>query len=539
MPADIMKSILYACGLLIRSLQRRVDLHCCDQRGAVALIFAITALPITLAVATAVDFARIASGRAALQSSADNAALSGAAAYVAYAQGDALNAVAVSTAASAFCNVTTTLPSGYTLVASTGSKPCGAAQGPVVSAIIAGYQTGTPGIAAGSGCSATQTVVSGYTCGFTVTVTATAKTNLMFAGLLGASNTLSVTATAVNPFINLANALSTTLQANAWNANSIWVYPLLLDTEGQPDFSTNSGALPDTNTCTGDPTQTWCGSYSMVASTKYASCKAANPCTVNGTIFGGSGGIVQNIKAPSAVITATTPLGIALQSAAGGYQAPSGGSPTYNAYGYSSQQPPNNCFWPRTIAYNTIAQTYDSTNTPLIVDSSGGWTYPTHWFYSSYLANNNPPSQRLIDMQNNQNINPNTNQAFKYQVIKSVPKVVSGANSPATCASPATAPNAEKLVTTFPEVGSSNCSLFIVKNPTTLTADPSYAANKICFNPSTTPGRQYAALSCQTYGKSSYAFFWNDMGSFVDDYDYNNGVVLVNCSAVPKVILIN
>ncbi len=142
-------------------------------------------------------------------------------------------------------------------------------------------------------------------------------------------------------------------------------------------------------------------------------------------------------------------------------------------------------------------------------------------------------------MQNNQSINPNTNQAFKYQVIRSVPRVVSGANSPATCTSPATAPNTESLVTTFPETGLSNCSLFIVKNPTTLTADPSYAANKICFNPSTTPGRQYAALSCQTYGKSSYAFFWNDMGGHVDDFDYNNGVVLVNCSAVPKVILIN
>lgn len=535
MPGDIMKLVPDACGLQIRSLQRRVGLHCRDQRGAVALIFAITALPITLAVATAVDFARIASGRAALQSVADNAALSGAAAYVAYAQGDALNAVAVSIATSAFCNVTTTLPSGYKVVESTGSKPCNAAQGPVVSAVIAGYQKGTPGIAAESGCSATQTVVSGYRCGFAVTVTATAKTNLMFAGLLGASNTLVVTATAINPFINLNDALSTTLVAKAWNANSIWVYPLLLDTEGQPNFSTNSGALPDTSTCTGNPTQTWCGSYSMVASSKYKSCNAVNPCTVNGTIFGGSGGIVQNIHASSAVITATTPLGVAFQSAAGGYQNASGGSPTYNAYGYNlKQQPPNKCFWPKTIVYDTVAQTYDSANTPLIVNSSGEWTYPTHWFYSSYLAQNNPPSQRLIDMQNNTNINPSTNEAFKYQVITSVPKVVGGANSPTICASPATDSNAEKIVTTYPETGASNCSLYIVKNPTTLGA-----AFNTCFNPSTTPGRQYAALSCQNYSKSSYAFFWNDMGGYYDDYDYNDGVLVVDCAAVPNVILIN
>jgi Flp pilus assembly protein TadG len=521
-------------------LQRRIGFQGLDQRGTVALSFAIAAVPISLAVAAALDFANIAAGRAALQRAADNAALSGAAAYVAYVENDALNTVAVSVATSAFCNAATTLPGGFALAASAGSKPCGPSEGPVVSAVIAGYQTGMPGIAAGSGCTATQTVVSGSTCGFVVTVKATATTKTTFAGLLGASNTLLVTATAVNPFINLGKALSATLKAYAWNVNSIWVYPLLLDVEGQPDFSSNGGALPDTSTCTGDPDQTWCGSYSMVASTKYASCTTNNPCTVNGTIFGGSGGIVQNIHASSAVITATTPLGVAFQSAAGGYQPAVG----YNVYGYNTsnspqQQPPNGCTWPSTIAYNTVSQIYGSDKKPLIVDSNGKWVYPTHWFYSSYLSNNRPPSQRLIRLQNNTSIDPITNQQFRYQVVTSIPKLVNGVNSPATCTDAALSLNAEKLVTTYPTTGESNCSLYIVKDPMVLTPDPSYANNKKCFNPSTTPGRQYAALSCQNYGKSSYAFFWNDMSGFVDDTDYGNGTLLVNCAAVSKVILID
>jgi len=117
------------------------------RRGAVALTFAVAAVPIAMATATAVDFSRIAAGRAALQRAADNAALSGAAAYVVYSKGDTFNAVAVTMATSAFCNATTALPGGFAVRASTGSKPCGAAQGPVVSAVIAGYKTGTPGTA--------------------------------------------------------------------------------------------------------------------------------------------------------------------------------------------------------------------------------------------------------------------------------------------------------------------------------------------------------------------------------------------------------
>lgn len=558
MSGNIMRSILAICGPQTRSLQQRMGFLSMDRRGTVALMFAIAAMPIAIATATAVDFANITAGRAALQRAADNAALSGAAAYVAYAQNDALKAVAISIATGAFCNVTATLPGGFALDASAGSQPCGAAQGPVVSAVIAGYRTGTPGIAAGSGCTATNTVVSGYKCGFVVTVTAVATTKTVFAGLLGASNTLSVTAMAANPFVNLATALSPTLKAYAWNANSIWVYPLLLDANGQPDFSSNGGALPDASTCTGDPTQTSCGSYSMVASTKYLSCTTANPCTINGpcptastcpansTIFGGSGGVVQNIMASSAVITATTPLGVAFQSAAGGYQSAPGSNPNvpYNAYGYNTSnnpqtQPTNGCTWPKTIAYNTVPQTYDSNNTPMIIASNGHWTYPTHWFYSSYLANNKSPSQQIIEIQNNTMINLATNRSYQTQVITSVPHVANGVNSPTTCTNAADSPNAELLVTTFPTTGNSNCALYIVKDPTVLAPDPSYKNNNVCFDPVNTPGQKYAALSCQNYGKSQYAFFWNDMSGGVDDTDYGNGTLLVNCAAVSNVVLIN
>ena len=80
MSGNIVTSVLDVCGRQIRSLQRKMGIQSLDQRGTVALSFAVAAVPISLAVATAVDFANIAAGRAALQRAAANAALSGAAA---------------------------------------------------------------------------------------------------------------------------------------------------------------------------------------------------------------------------------------------------------------------------------------------------------------------------------------------------------------------------------------------------------------------------------------------------------------------------
>lgn len=558
MPSNAISLMSEACGLWARSL-RRLRLPRIGRRGAVAISFAASALPIAIAVAMAVDFSRIAGARAALQRAVDNAALSGAASYIVWTPNDAFNPVAINMATSAFCDATTALPSGYTISALTGGKPCGAKNGPVVTAKIDGYVKGTPGILAGSGCTATKTVVAGARCGFVVTVNATAKTPTMFGGLLGASNTLAVTGMAVNPFIDLGNALTPHFNQDAGNANSLWVYPLLLNDNGDPDFSTNDGALPDYSTCTGNPDQTTCGTYTMLASGKYYGCTTLNQatpkCTVDNTVFGGtgttifgSGGIVQNPQASTAVITATTPLGVAFQSVAGGktnVSSDAAGSYAKNA----DPQPNNDCKWPARSAYNTVGQVYNKDGKPLIVDSAGNWVYPTHWLYSSYLAKNESPSQRLIDMQLNTDINPDTSLAYQYQLILSVPAVVNGVDTPDKCKQQQNINqykfgNMEKPITTYPTTGNSNCALYIVKNPPqpdALTPDPTYQGSHKCFAPTATPGKEYTALSCQKFGGNSFAFFWNDMsGGFDnDDTDYNDGTLLVKCVAADNVILIN
>ncbi len=553
MLGNLLRLFLNGCGRPFRALQRGVEGQVFDQRGTVALSFAVAALPIAIGITAAVDFAGLTAGRAALQRAVDNAALSGAASYIA--DKAALQKVAVFTARSAFCSATAALPAGFTINASSDNIPCNTAQGANVWAGITGFQTGTPGVSDVPGCASGQTtpLVSGYTCAFAVTVTATATTNMTFAGLLGASHTLSVTATAVNPFIDLNRALSSTFTADAWNANSVWVYPLLLDDDGQPDFSLDSGARPETGACTGDPGgQGYCGFYSMIASNKYRTCTSASSpsCTLpDGTIFI-EGGAVKNIHASSAVITATTPLGIALQSAAGGFQnePKSKDRIGYNVYGYRTTTDengdekivrvlPDNCTYPATVIYDTVAQTYDKNKRPLLVDSRGNWTLPTHWFYSSYLTNNQPPSQSLLKAQ------------AILQNVRSVPEVKfdandqNGINNPTTCDNAA----AGKVVPTsfrtkYPETDLTNCSLYIAIDPTGLNSpqpDPSF--NGKCFSPSATPGQKYATLSCQNYGKSSFAFFWNDMGGTAgtDDKKYDDANLVIKCAASPKIILIN
>ena len=98
-------------------------------------------------------------------------------------------------------------------------------------------------------------------------------------------------------------------------------------------------------------------------------------------------------------------------------------------------------------------------------------------------------------------------------------------------------------VTTYPTSGATNCALYIAKDPTSLSPDPSYKSNNVCFTPAATPGYQYSALSCQNYAGHNYAFFWNDMGGkaadLKDDTDYANGVLQIACSGPSHVLLIN
>ncbi len=509
-----------------------------SRRGSIAIIVAVSALPLVTAAGVAVDMSRMTDARSALQRAADNGALSGAAAYVLYTQKDGFNVVARTMAKSAFCNAVTALPAGFALIATNGSAACVNGQGPAVSAVIAGYNPGSRGTVANSGCTATNTVVAGVTCGFVVTVSASATVNTVFPFLLGGRATVSVTASAINPFIDLATALSPGITGGANAADSLWVYPLLLDANGAPDFTTNQGALPDASTCTGDPTQASCGNYTMLASTRYVTgCPATNPCNVKGTIF--IDGVVQNPVVGNAVITATTPLGIAMQSAAGA------DSP-FNLNTQASPQPADSgCSWPRTLAYNTVAAAFDANGYPLELDSNGNWTLPTHWLYSSFLAHNLPPDYNEIQLQSS------------VQTIPAVPKNrasydPNAVKAPVACANAySTNPkNAEQFSTTYPTSGATNCALYIVKDATSLQPDPSYRNNSTgtsptCFSPSATPGYQYAALSCQNYAGHTYTFFWNSMSGTnnttpsTDDTDYGNGTLQIACSGSSYVQLIN
>ncbi len=507
-----------------------------DRRGTIAIIVAVSAIPLSIASGVAVDMSRMASSRSALQRAVDNAALSGAAAYVLYTQGDSFNAKAQTTARVVFCKAAAVLPAGFALVSS-GATACTSTPGAAVSAVIAGYVPGTRGVKAASGCTATNTVVAGVTCGFIVTVSTSATVATIFPFLLGGTAKVSVSASAINPFINLANAIKPNFNGNAGNANSLWVYPLLLDANGAPDFTTNAGALPDASSCTGNPTQTSCGSYTMLASTHFLGCPNNAPqggCTFNSVTF--VNGIVQNPVVGTAVITATTPLGIALQSAAGvDYIQNYGSQVGYYNDTHSSPSPTDKgCSWPAIIAYNTFGQEFDNNGYPLEVDTNGHWTLVTHWLYSSFLANGYPPDYNEILAQGTtQTISavPTAARSVGYNPTASAAAVA--------CSSPSTGGNGATLTTSYPTTGSTNCALYIVKDPTSLQPNASYKNNSTCFTPSGTPGAQYAALSCQNYAGHNYAFFWNDMSGLVDDTDYGNGTLQIACSGASYVLLIN
>lgn len=536
-----------------------------DKRGSTSMIFAIAMPMLIMAVGAGIDFSRMADARAALQRAVDNAALSGAAAYVLYTPADSFKAVAYSTANAAFCQAAATLPAGATLMASTGAGsaqcntgPGPAVSGPTITAVIGGYVPGQRG-AANTSCNATNTVVTGVACGFLVTVTAKLTVKPAFSGYFS-TQTIMATATAANPFLDLGKVLTINLgDGQAWNANSLWVYPLLLDANGNVDFSSDPGARPPTTTCTGAPDQTRCGSYTMLASTFYTghySCYTGNQgsacTTADGATFGGAqpGGVVQSPQASGAVLTATTPLGFALESTSGGnrslgldvnggYGSPPGGSAS--GYGpYITKTTKSGCQWPAVTTYNTVTQSYPPATAPrgtnlglapnaaLEGTSKKGpvdWTLTTHWFYSSLLINNQPPSYDLVNAQS---------KGFQQQV-----QSVSTANPPTICN------DTTNLTTEFPP---ENCSLYIVRDPSPSTPlpDPIYTGgwgvnDHKCWPPSSTPGRLYAALSCQGFAGHTFVFLWNDMGGSYarkDDTNYGDATTTVSCSGVSKVQLI-
>jgi hypothetical protein len=302
-------------------------------------------------------------------------------------------------------------------------------------------------------------------------------------------------------------------------------------------------------------------------------------------------GVVQNPTAPTSVVTATTPIGIAYESIAGGAQPknfPSG--PTWNE-GTPSNPANSSCkYYPGYEVYNSVQQVftntdYSTTNTQpagnYLTTVPSNPTYPyatpllpwplvTRWFYSSYLANSYPPSQGEIYSQTNNNSYTNSKtgkitQSYNLD-IPSLGNIVANVFTPSeTICAPnlRTTPPYQTMPTdgdfliktTLPSSGNTNASLFILKQQSgaayltpaaaaaslgvTVLATPS-ASSINTFTPAGTPGYQYSDLSCQAYGNNIFTFYWNDMGGsgYNDDIDYGNGSVQISCKNSASVVLI-
>ena len=576
---------------VVRSLARPFRFRSLGKRGSVAVMFGVAIIPMLIATIAAIDVSRMVASKSALQRIADNAALTGAAVYTAYTASDSFKAIAETMATSSFCNSAVNLPAGFTLVTpATGTqRDCGSGVGPTAVGQITGYQVGTRGLTANSGCSATTTVVADpVKCAFAVTVTARAQMVSLSASLLG-NTMVSVTSTAVNPFIDLSKALQVNFLANAENANSIWVYPVLLNDDGNPDFVSNSGALPDRSTCTGNPVQFNCGVYTMLASNHFGSCTDLLPCTYGSTQVGGSGRI-KNPVASTAVITATTPLGFAMASVAAGNNSsptgfysqedsgirariipPSMVGKTYTKAGVTTQKVVDavtGCVYPFSAVYNTYVQMYKidafTNEQPLMP-----WSLATHWFYSSYLRNNKTPMQLEIDFQNasgsyvesgnthysnQQRITPTEDNGAAAERLAE--GVSSTCNPTSVSGGIATYKDSYYIYkpTTY-EQPRSNCALYIGQDTSTNNPNSSYVDTrpnqrgtlpyyKTCFSPDSTatnatPGNAYSIVQCQQFKGHKFTYFWNDASGKSDDTDYGNGNLTVSCGAQSNVVLVD
>jgi hypothetical protein len=570
------------------------------RRANVALLFAICLLPVAASVTAGLDMSRLADGRAVLQQAVDNAALSGASAYSE--NGAYYQSLGYSVAVSSFCDTASSVPEGFTLISSGSSNgmtaaPCsGMTVGPSVVALTSAYTVGTAYTPTGTPDSRCTSLVQGnttYTCGFIVTVTATATMNTSLPALFGASKTVTVTASAANPFINFAKVFAgTSIASGAKYANSVWVYPLLLNPAGHADFSTNPGALPDNTTCLAGngPDATTCGSgspqvgsaysgfisattlssnYVMLANTEYTNSQiGSGPFTspISGITY--VGGAVQNPPTPPGV-TATTPLGVAFQTIAGGNLFYNSSTELTNpgVYGYDVVSPggnpqyitaQNGCAFPYdNLAYQTVTQDWQ-TSAQGVISPLLPWGQVTHIFYSSYLANPTPQTPSYLEINGQTGYYPVASQSANNEVLSSIPqdKGQSGANisgnstydnytasinsvqttgvayqqdpPAATTTTPVqmtvsqcpsttlvganTYTNSISQSSLYPTNSTNNCSVFIVQSSTagTPTNVPQY--DGACFTPGGTPGQQYAANSCQEDGPYYYTFFWNDMG---------------------------
>lgn len=199
-------------------IDRRKGLLCHfgrDTTGNVALLFGLMAVPLALASGVGIDYARAASIRASLQSTADFAALAGASAYT-----SPIAAAAAQTLASNYVTKGTA---------------------PILSQITLAAPSVTLGTQSSSG------DVTAYT--MTVTVRATVPTTLM--ALVMGSITVNATATARNPIVTGTVSL-TNWKSGACDSNSAYWYPVPVDggipppSTLTPMFTNTGGTNPST-----------------------------------------------------------------------------------------------------------------------------------------------------------------------------------------------------------------------------------------------------------------------------------------------------
>lgn len=173
---------------------------CRDTAGNVALLFGLMVVPLALASGVGIDYARAASIRASLQSTADSAALAGASAYI-------------SPASSAAAQ---TLASNYVTKGTA----------PFLSQMTLATPTVTPGTQTSGG------DITAYT--MAVTMRATVPTTLM--AIVTGPMTVNATATAKNPVVTGTVGL-TDWNSSACDTNTAYWYPVPID-GGIPPAST-------------------------------------------------------------------------------------------------------------------------------------------------------------------------------------------------------------------------------------------------------------------------------------------------------------
>jgi Flp pilus assembly protein TadG len=168
-----------------------------SRRGALGVAMALLAVPVIMTIGAAVDYARLEQFKTQLQSTVDSAALSGAAVYQSAA--DSSNA---STVAQNYINANVNYLPGHV--------------GSVTSNV------------------STTQVTTGSNQGYTVTVSATAKIGTTFMQLVTPTLSVSATAVAVNPIVQITMSVGS-FKSSAADGNTLYYWLV---------SQSNPGAIP-------------------------------------------------------------------------------------------------------------------------------------------------------------------------------------------------------------------------------------------------------------------------------------------------------